>query len=73
VGSKWKFLGELVSCDLCLGVWVYWFFALIFGVNLFYELGYIPILSELLTGAATSFVVHVFSIGWMDKFGVIQA
>jgi hypothetical protein len=73
LGEKVGFLGELVSCDLCLGVWVFWFFALIFKVNFFYELGYVPILCELLTGAAASLLMYIFRIGWADRFGVYRS
>jgi len=63
-------LKKLFTCDLCLGVWVY------FSLCGFYRLEivssftgiYIPLASEFLTGAIISFVVHLISIGWKFKF-----
>jgi len=28
----------------------------------------VPVLSEFITGAITTFVVHIFSVGWNAKF-----
>lgn len=69
---KWKYLEKLFTCDLCLGTWIFAFFAYIFKINFMQEWFYIPILCELLTGAITSFIVHLVSIGWKDKFGVFE-
>lgn len=62
-----RFLEQLFSCDLCLGVWVYTFLAFFFGVNYFgfYFIG----VTEFLVGATTSFIMHLITIGWIDKFG----
>ena len=59
-----KFLGELLSCDLCLGVWIYTGLAFIINVNVLEEFFYIPILSEFFTGAIVSFIMHLISAGW---------
>jgi hypothetical protein len=32
---------------------------------------YVPVLSELVTGGVVSFVVHIFLIGWKEKFNNI--
>jgi hypothetical protein len=64
-----KFLHELFSCDLCLGVWVYTVLAFFFKVNI-YDVFYLPVLSELLTGITTSFIMHVFSAGWKTLYNV---
>lgn len=61
-----KFLEELFSCDLCLGFWIYFGLAFLFGT--FIPIGYVPVLSEFLTGAVTTFIVHIFSVGWNAKF-----
>lgn len=80
LADKWKPLQKLFGCDLCFGVWVYWLLALFFpSVNLFicymsqwasdmflYVLMYI--FTAFLTGAVTSFIVHLFSLGWNTKF-----
>lgn len=75
IGKYWKekrFLGKLFACDLCLGVWVYTLTAIPIKVNLFEEFGYMPIVFEFFTGAAMSFIMHLLTIGWRDKFSVIQ-
>jgi hypothetical protein len=67
--EEWKFLQELFSCDLCLGVWVYTVLAFFFRANI-YDMFYIPVISEILTGITTSFIMHVFSVGWKALFSV---
>jgi len=64
-----RFLNELFECDLCLGVWVFTGLAVAFEINLI-DLFYVPIISEILTGAAMSFLVHVFSNGWKALYNV---
>jgi hypothetical protein len=66
-----QFFGSLISCNLCLGTWVYFFLALVFRVALFKSEFYFPVVSELATGAAISLVVHLFSIGWNEWFGTL--
>lgn len=61
-----NFLVKLFKCDLCLGFWVYSLLAFVFKIDIF-ESEYI-IISEVLTGAVTTFVVWVFSEGWSAKF-----
>lgn len=60
-------LKKLVSCDFCLGCWLY------FGLMLAFDqriegIPHIPILSHFLLGILVSLVVHVFVIGWKTKF-----
>lgn len=69
---KWKYLEELFSCDLCIGTWIYAFYAYFFKINFMQEWFYVPVLSEIITGAVVSFLVHLASIGWKDKFGVFE-
>ena len=63
------FLKKLLDCDFCLGFWVYFLMAFVFGMNFFSEYFYIAIISEGLTGISASFIMHLLSIGWKDKFG----
>jgi len=70
------FLEELFGCDLCLGFWVYLVLALLFqyanvNVNVL-GIPNAPVISAIITGAITSFVVHVFVIGWRDRFGTFE-
>ena len=75
-GRSKEFLEELFGCDMCLGFWGYLTLALLFqyanvNVNIL-DIPNAPIISALITGAITSFVVHLISIGWRDKFGVYE-
>jgi len=75
-GRSKEFLEELFGCDMCLGFWVYLTLALLFqyanvDVNIL-DIPNAPIISAIITGAITSFVVHLISIGWRDKFGVYE-
>ncbi len=64
-----KFLGNLFSCDLCLGFWVFSGLSFITNVNVTGELFvYIPILSEIITGAIVSFIMHLISAGWEARY-----
>jgi hypothetical protein len=64
-------LPDVEKCSLCLGVWVYWGLAFLFKTNIL-EQTYLPIVSELVTGMVTSFLVWVFEAGFKDYFGVIE-
>ncbi len=66
------FLYELFSCDLCLGVWVYWILAFMFKINIIQDFSSVPIISELITGGITSILVHLIRIGWEAKFSIIE-
>ena len=61
-----RFLGKLWSCDLCLGVWVYFALALMFEVNVLPA--YFPIVTPMIMGMMTSLLVHLISLGWSAKF-----
>jgi hypothetical protein len=67
----YQFFSSLISCNLCLGTWVYFFLALVFRVALFKSVFYCPVISELATGATISLAVHLFSIGWNEWFGTL--
>jgi len=59
------------GCNLCLGVWVYSALAFVFRMNILQEYFYMNILSELITGAVTSLLVHLVTIGWKSEFSTI--
>lgn len=72
VNSKIEFIRKLFSCDLCLGCWVYFVLAVFLQVKLFDDVYvYVPFVSEIITGCATSFVVHLISIGWRERFSTV--
>jgi hypothetical protein len=60
---KIKFFEKLLSCRLCLGVWVYTVLSAILRVQVF-DFMYVPALSELITGCVSSFMMFFFVIGW---------
>jgi len=62
------YLGELGECDFCLGCWVFTGMAAILGVN-FLEPIYVPFVSEVVTGIATSLISHLAAIGWRQRWG----
>ena len=75
------FLEELFGCDMCLGFWVYLILALLFqyanvnyinvNVNIL-DVPNAPLISAIITGAITSFVVHLISVGWRDSFSAFE-
>lgn len=66
--SKRKFIVDLHDCALCSGVWVYTGLSFLLRVNVFEEfgLGYVLFLSELVTGCAISYVVHLINVGFTE-------
>jgi hypothetical protein len=69
-----KYLEELFGCDLCLGTWVYFFLALVMQetiLTLDYNI-FTVIFSYFLTGVISAFVMHLITIGWRDKFSVME-
>ena len=71
--EKYKTINKLHHCDLCAGVWIYGILSAVLGLSLLEAFGfqYVPLVSELVTGGLISFVVHIFSIGWNEKFNNI--
>lgn len=68
--SKENFLVKLFRCDLCLGFWVYFFLGFLFSDNILFEelnIG-VPIVREALLAMATTFVVHLLTLGWDSRF-----
>ena len=68
---KGRFFAELISCDFCLGVWVYSVLSGLTRWVLFKDMFYVPVCSEILSGIVISFLVHIFAIGWQSRFGTI--
>jgi len=67
IENIWK-IKELHECGLCSGFWIYAILSVLVQINIFTLIGisYIPILSEIVTGAVTSYVVHIFSLGFEE-------
>ena len=65
------FIRRLFECDLCLGTWIYVILALAFRIVIFEDIyGYVPLISEIVTGAVATFGMHLLSLGWKMKFAV---
>ena len=72
INSKFEFIRNLFACDLCVGCWIYFLLAAFLKVRLFDDVYvYVPLLSEIITGCATSFAMHLLSIGWREKFSTV--
>lgn len=66
---KVKFIDLVSECDFCMGVWVDTFLLWLFGIEVVQT---VPVLSQLLSGVVTSFLVWLAIIGWKNKFGVFE-
>jgi hypothetical protein len=64
-------LKEFGGCDLCLGFWVYAILAWATQVNIM-EPYYMPGVSEVVTGIAFSFGMHLARVGWQTRFGTLE-
>ena len=58
-------LEKLHRCDLCAGTWIFGILAIALRVDLF---GFGNIVTQVASGAITSYLVHVFMIGAKEKF-----
>jgi len=67
---KIEYLHKLISCDFCLGSWLFFFLSWMFDLQI-EGLPNIQILSPFLLGVGISFVVHLISLGWKAKFETI--
>lgn len=73
--SRFEFVKRLFSCDLCLGFWTFSVLAMLMRVE--YILVNIPITGIFLVdcvavGMFTSFITHVFVLGWNSKFSIVE-
>jgi hypothetical protein len=70
---KWKFLQEALDCDLCTGTWAMIFLSFVFGINLLPKANKKQnVISTILTGATSSLLVHLVSLGFKEKWSVIN-
>ena len=65
------FLGKLFACPLCWGFWAYTALSFLMGEIIFKDFYYIPFLSQVITGAISSFFVHLSTLGWREQFEII--
>lgn len=74
IGTLWnedKFFEELFGCSLCLGFWIYTGINLWFQINFLQEIFYVTIVSEAISGAIMSYVMHLLSIGFREKYFIV--
>jgi hypothetical protein len=64
------YIEKLHECDLCSGFWIYLALALFLKVDIFAQTFGVPpnIAGEFATAATTTYLVHIFTIGWREKF-----
>lgn len=69
----YQFIKQLHECDLCSGTYLFTILAFFMRIDMLVDFGFwhVPIVSEFVSGAISSFMVHIFSIGWKTKFEVI--
>jgi hypothetical protein len=71
--SRYEFIRRLFNCGFCSGFWVYTLLAWGTKLYLFDDIiPYVPVLSQLVTGAVMSFFMHLLSLGFFEQFGVIE-
>lgn len=69
---KTKFLNRLLSCPLCLGVWVYTIMSFVTGYYVFEDfVSYIPLFSELAAGCFSALLVYYVEMGWRSLHEVV--
>ena len=69
IAGKWKVLEQLVNCDLCFGFWVYLVLSVFYRIDILVP--HVAVLSEIILASATTFLVHLISIGWSEKFNIV--
>lgn len=68
--TKFEFLTKLHECGLCSGVWIFTLLAFLMNidiVNSWFELD-VFIVGKILTGMLTSWLVHIFSVGFKEMY-----
>lgn len=66
-----KFFHDVKQCDLCSGVYLFTILSWATGIDILQMLGFTDIngfIRVVITGGAISFLVHLISIGWKEKF-----
>ena len=68
--EKIQWIALLHGCSLCMGMWIYSGLAYFMKIDMLTEFHfwYVPVISELVTGAFTTFVVWIFEAGYRERF-----
>jgi len=67
--QKINFISTLHECSLCSGVWLFTALAFFMKVDVltsWFEFQHIAIIGEIITGALTSYLVWIFTIGFKE-------
>jgi hypothetical protein len=69
---KNEYFYKLFNCDLCLGVWLYFVLTVPLQVEITTQFAgvYVPLISEIITAAISSTLVHYVALGWKTKHGI---
>ena len=63
---------SLAECDLCLGVWIFSGLAIALKITILSDvLPHVHILSEIVAGCVSAFIMHILTLGWKTKFDVV--
>lgn len=68
---KIPFLQKLASCLLCSGTWVYTLLSFLAGYIILEEWAVVPILSQIITGCFSAYLVYLVESGWKSMYEVI--
>ena len=63
---KWKFSRKLFECNLCLGVWIYFFLSWFFNIDVKQIKN--RLMKNIILAGFTSLAVHLVSLGWQEQF-----
>lgn len=66
VVAESRTLSELLDCDLCLGFWVYLGISILSRQRI--EWTESRVVNFLATASMSAFVMHIFRIGWEERF-----
>lgn len=69
-----EFFGDLLACDLCLGLYIFGFFSWVLNIDFLVLMGFhhVVFISELVTGAISSLVTWLIRNGWQSEFSTIE-
>lgn len=69
---KNKFIVKLTSCVLCSGFWTYTILSLLTGYVILSDWTQVFVLSNIITGAVSAYLVYIFESGYKSLYGVIE-
>ena len=67
--EKIQWISLIHHCSLCMGVWIFTILAYFMKVdmlNSWFEFSHIVVISEIITGCVTSYLVWIFTLGFRE-------